>query len=169
MGILLEKKIDLSVGRAILAIYDKSKDAIEKGWESLYFSNNCDTFAVLIIGDHVIQLLTHGEVLIAHGDTRYSNKDEEYISALLDQGKLWENCDIEIIDNNWFSIDIGEIEDSRKEDDVISVNHIDDYTFEPCPKTIDELVSVFIEFAIWAYDVYVDLSDEDKELLKTLS
>lgn len=143
---LIKKEIQTKLGTATLTIYPEAKLAIEKGWESLYFADNIDTFATIELGKHLVVLETNGEVRIKEDDENskreYRNKDVKDIRLLLDEDRL-ENLMVD--DNNWFTVTVGSI--VGREGELIKSEMLDDCVFEACPESLEELESTFMDYA----------------------
>lgn len=150
--ILVNKKVSLKEinKEGNLRIYPEAQLAIEKGWESLYFADNCTDFADIIVGEYIMTLGTYGEVRVTsnNGEIELQNIDveeekQEILRKIIDEGKL---DDYDIHNNNWFAVVIGKI--SKIEEDTIEYETIDDMVFEACPTSIEDLETEFIEYAI---------------------
>lgn len=135
-----------------LKIYPEAQIAIDKGWESLYFSDNLSDFADVIVDGYIFSLGTYGEVRIIseNAEEEYKNDNVEEIRKILDQSKL---DDYTLDNNNWFAVVIGKI--IKTEDEVIQFETIDDMVFEACPKTMEELEKQLIEYAVSLIEHYV--------------
>ena len=147
---LIKKEVQTEMGTATVIIYEEAKTAIEKGWESLYFADNSDTFASVVIGNQMVVLETHGDVrltAIADQGLAYRNDDATEIRQLLAEDKLDE---YEVDANNWFAVAVGNI--VGEEEDVIKVEILEDAVFEACPGTIEELETTLMEYATNLFD-----------------
>lgn len=143
---LIKKEINTDLGVATLIIYETAQLAIEKGWESLYFADNNDTFASVEIADQIAVLETHGEIRISAVDRNevlYRNDNVEEIRQLLDEDKLDE---FEVGNNNWFAVVAGNI--VGREEDVTKIEMVDDSVFEATPESIEELEATLIDYAV---------------------
>ncbi|MDF2880235.1 MAG: hypothetical protein K0R54_792 [Clostridiaceae bacterium] len=133
-------------GNVVFKIYPEAKTAIEKGWESLYFPTNKDTFVSLETDDYYFELETDGDVLISveeNGKTQLlRNKNESEIRKLINEGTLYEN---EAIYNNWFRVKIGKVIKRGILQGETHVLFMDEVLFEKCPKDLDELEKVFFK------------------------
>lgn len=138
--------------KALIEIFSKTQEAIEKNWESLYFSDNNDTFASMQIGNYIAVLDTHGEVKILSDNEAevYTNKDVIDIVRILNEDKL--NNYI-INNNNWFAVSFGVIT-KRESNGEIHSKTIDDLVFEANPKNLEELEKSLIEYATTLYKCF---------------
>lgn len=154
-NLLVKKEVFLeSLGKnAEVKIYNVAKTAIEKGWESLYFSDNMDTFACVEVGEYIAVLETLGDVKICSDDNEeiYDGRDTEAIAKILDEGRI-DNYFISY--NNWFAFSFGKII-KRYENGYASFERIEDYVYEATPKTIEEFEADMIQLAEWAYTEFV--------------
>jgi len=116
-----------------IEVYESVIEAMEQGWESLYFSKNEEVFATIYRGKNQLELTTSGEVRIVdyEEDNTLYNDNQDEIRDLLKNGDV-EDQGYEIANNNWFSISFSQY----FEDNWLIV---DDMPFESCPNNLLEL------------------------------
>lgn len=144
--IKIEKKVILKEGlEAKLTIYPVAQLAIDKGWESLYFSSNNETFATIETEDKIITLVTNGEVkLIKEGSDTLVNCNQDEIRALIDTKKDIElEIGYDFLLNNWFSLMYGTIEKDKPE----QFSFYDDFVYESEDESVEKLEAYLIQVA----------------------
>lgn len=122
-----------------LKLFDEDLNKIKKNnyeWESLIFADNLCTVASLQEqnSNNTLILCTHGFVKVHKNGENLSIDEIKHIAL---NGKIYDS-DIEILDNNWFSLDFGINEGEY-------LNVLDDYVFEDTPKTEDELIKLLLD------------------------
>lgn len=128
--VMIKERLTIKIDEDLL------KEAIRVKWESLYFSDG-DVLAVAILGNKKITIDVCGEVKILKNN-EFLDLDE--IKQLIDDGiNLWECDDIEILDNNWFSINCYIHKSNYRGINDVWVR-IDDDVMESEFENIDEII-----------------------------
>lgn len=126
------------------------KEAIRVKWESLYFSDY-DTLAVAILGNKKLTIDVSGDVKVFRNN---ESLDLDEIRKLIDNGiNIWESDEIEILYNNWFSLNCYVHKDYHKGIQDVWVL-IDDEVMESEFKNVEEVID------------YLTSTFEDKEYMK---
>lgn len=141
-NIIIQKEVSIENlnTNGTLTIYEEAQTAIDKRWDSLYFSENNVLFAKLEMGTISLRLITTGDVLIAPVDGRYeyTNKNEYEIRKLIDSKSLNED---DLYDNNWFEIYM--VDNSSGEEQEVGFE-----IFELTPSSLETLEKDLVEYAV---------------------
>lgn len=120
---------------------DFLKEAVRVNWESLYFTDE-DILAVATLGNKKLTIDVCGDVRVSKND---SVLELDEIRKLIDTGvNIWECEDIEIWNNNWFSLNCYACE-SFSELEKNRYDCICDEVMESEFKDIDEVVDYLVE------------------------
>lgn len=151
--IVIKEVVLEEIGKiAKITIYKDTLEAIEKKWESLYFSANNRTFAEVLLGDYAFFLETNGEVKIydQNAMTVLNNGNENEIAEILKRNQLDDENNYALESNNWFALAIGVMENGNLEDCGI----FDDEVFAECPETVEQLEQVLIQKVLRMYQTF---------------
>lgn len=147
-----EFKRDIMVKEEVTIKIDEEflKEAIRVNWESFYFSDN-DTLAIAILGDKKLTIDVCGYAIICKNNKMLS-LDE--IRELIDNGiYIWESDEIELLSDNWFSLNCYIHKDCHKGTKDVWVK-ISDEVIESEFKNVDEVIH------------YLTSTFEDEEYMK---
>lgn len=144
----VNKVVKLNDGTmAEMTVYPAVELAIAKGWESLYFSMNDESFISIKTDTKTLNLVTNGDVKFYREDDDLvlKNENQSEIRKLIDEnpGKCMEDLGFEFDLNNWFCLEVGTL----IADNLIRCNVDDDYVFEAVPSSMEELEELLIKIA----------------------
>lgn len=132
--------------RVELMLYPALEEAIECGWESLYFASNNYIFATAKTKDIFVSLVTHGDVLITNEETQdYLNGDDEtQIRQLIESGQLFELDCLEIVDYNSFELEYNTVLSTNEVDGIETYSVLEGDRFQANPTSIEEFIQCFL-------------------------
>lgn len=138
---------------AEVTLYPILQEAIDNKWDSLCFAENNRTFADVKIGDHLMSLITDGDVRIRYKDRLLVNKDGQELKELIISGQLNpDNCHIE--DNNWFTMSYGEIVNIDTDGTIESI-YFDDCVYEGTPEYIEAFKEDLVGWIEYFYEDHI--------------
>lgn len=160
------KMIQLRNGmEAELTLYPELQEAIQVGWSSMYFPTNDVTFASLKIKNHLIALVTNGEIEVVsleNPEHSLRNHCEQELRPLIQSKAIFDEHQYEIRATNWFELE-ALLMAEESADGTHVCEYIESEVFEHEPESEESFIEIFVKLAtdwyedLTSYELYEDV------------